>query len=130
MVIYMIKLSNDITTSTENDDNIDITEDLTNAELQYLYDKGYDELIDIKKASEDLLKILNTTVLGDTLLYSLKYIPESILYIANTLLPALLVGDYDIYLDEEARSKYSKEELSNARQELYNRLKETYLDNK
>ena len=126
----MIKLSNDITTSTENDDNIDITEDLTNAELQYLYDKGYHELIDIKKASEDLLKILNTTVLGDTLLYSLKYIPESILYIANTLLPALLVGDYDIYLDEEARSKYSKEELSNARQELYNRLKETYLDNK
>ena len=52
----MIKLANNI----EEQKNIDLT--LTDNELQYLYEKGNEELIDIKRISEDFLSILNTTV--------------------------------------------------------------------
>ena len=43
----------------------------------------------------------------------------------NNILPALLVGEYDIYLDTS--SDYNKDDLEEARQELYNKLKDTYL---
>lgn len=113
----MIKLANNI----EEQKNIDLTDN----ELQYLYEKGNEELMDIKKISKDFLSILNTTVLGKVLLQSLATIPEVIINTTNNILPALLVGEYDIYLDTS--SDYNKDDLEEARQELYNKLKDTYL---
>lgn len=104
------------------------TFEITESELEFLYEKANEEL-DImlnktKQYKNDLKNFFYGEVIFEEALSSMFF--DTINKLISKMLPAILTGDYDI-LNDELMWELTEKDLDKLRSELYNFLKKRYL---
>lgn len=115
-----------ITNSTTKEDD---SQFLSENDMNYLYEKGLEELDGLRKSLQILASFMSNLFCGDAIIHtdeSAHFFTCMEMFI-DDLIPALLVGDHSEtykYCSEEI----TEEELDQARAEFYSILYKKYLE--
>lgn len=102
--------------------------ELTDEQLEYLYEQGINELSELNKTTETYKEILKDSFYGKMMFQedTTSVFFDTLYMLFNTILPATLQGDYDTLL-EALDVNISEEEFNIARAQLYIMLTEKFL---
>lgn len=102
--------------------------ELTDEQLEYLYEQGINELSELNKTTETYKEILKASFYGKMMFQedTTSVFFDTLYMLFNTILPATLQGDYDALL-EALDVNISEEDFNIARAQLYIMLTEKFL---